>query len=700
MKKSFIYIAIIAIFTVTFVGCKKDKVPTSVPSDVVSLISNAGVLPEPPPAFEERIEIIEEGTEFRCGTTRVSASENPDNFFMFNPLASVIWPGNLVQGNSIHTGVPTSIPITSKRQPGTISLAVVSPDGGFNAPSFRTVERMQFSQVNQAMNDILAGFTGNAPAMYNVQISFVNSASHLNFAMNAGYAGSVASVNASFRISWGQERSRMLVKLHQQYFTMVFDDPEGLNGVFTPDITVDDLRPYTGPGNPICYVSSVTYGRVFYLLYESTASKTELESALNIKYGKSSGSVDAGYTETMNQTSIHVMQIGGDAASGLPVATKPDLETIRAFLNNGANFSAQSPGAPISYTIKHLTNASLVRMNNTMEYEFENCDVAPRFIRYIDENGIVQMRSEVTTPITSSTRELTSGWYSVSGNVTINARLTISGLVHIILEDGCHFTVSQGINVIDNNRLTIYAQSTDAMGSLTATGGGGNAGIGGSAGQNGGNIIINGGMINARGGAGGTGDRDVGGHGGGAGIGGGGNSGDGNNTIINGGMVTATGGSAGRGQNGAAFHSGTGGGGAGAGIGGGGGRGGTWFNNSTGNGSNGGSGGVITINGGNVIAIGGNLGNGGTGGGLFANHAGSGGGAGAGIGGAGGGGAGGDGSNNGNGNSGSGSQNVGNGGSGGTRGNRVGGSGGSNNTISITGGTVAANGNAVTIPFP
>jgi len=77
---------------------------------------------------------------------------------MFNPLASVLWPGNLVQGASIASGVPTSIPVT-KRQPGNISLAIVTP-GSDGALMHRTVDKMQFSNVNQAMNDILSGFTG------------------------------------------------------------------------------------------------------------------------------------------------------------------------------------------------------------------------------------------------------------------------------------------------------------------------------------------------------------------------------------------------------------------------------------------------------------------------------------------------------------------------------------------------------------
>ena len=63
-----------------------------------------------------------------------------------------------------------------------------------------------------------------------------------------------------------------------------------------------------------------------------------------------------------------------------------------------------------------------------------------------------------------------------------------------------------GINVTGTNKLTIYAQTTDAavMGKLKATGGAntnanskGGAGIGGNTGENNGTITINGGDITA-----------------------------------------------------------------------------------------------------------------------------------------------------------------------------------------------------------
>lgn len=180
--------------------------------------------------------------------------------------------------------------------------------------------------------------------------------------------------------------------------------------------------------------------------------------------------------------------------------------------------------------------------------------------------------------VTSNDSTWSGDWYVAEGEITIDHRVTVSGDVHLILKDGCDLTIEGGIRVEGNNSLTIYAQSKDGTGSLTANGGSSlNAGIGGD----GANAQNDNDTINAKGGDCGT-------------------------VTIHGGTVTAIGGST-------TISGSTVG---GAGIGGGGAHG----KDNVSDGSNkktGGSGGVITIYGGTVktTSIGGGfgLGGGGTG---------------------------------------------------------------------------------------
>jgi len=193
-------------------------------------------------------------------------------------------------------------------------------------------------------------------------------------------------------------------------------------------------------------------------------------------------------------------------------------------------------------------------------------------VPYIDENGTTQTATNVTA-ISSNVTTLSTGWYLMRGTFTNSGTITVSGDVHLILEDGSNVTVNgssnnAGINVSAGNSLSIYAQSADAsiMGKLTATGGNGSggAGIGSGPQASGGIINISGGTVTATGG----------GDGAGIGSGGGGYGSDCGTINISGGTVTATSGY-------------------GAGIGGGNGSGGTGVE---------GSGGTINISGGTVTA--------------------------------------------------------------------------------------------------
>lgn len=92
-------------------------------------------------------------------------------------------------------------------------------------------------------------------------------------------------------------------------------------------------------------------------------------------------------------------------------------------------------------------------------------------ITYLDKNG-TQQTAASATQVTNSDTQWTDGWYVAQSNITIDGTVTISGNVHLILEDGCNLTVNGGILLAKGSNMYIYAQSTEkeTMGSLTATG--------------------------------------------------------------------------------------------------------------------------------------------------------------------------------------------------------------------------------------
>ena len=194
-------------------------------------------------------------------------------------------------------------------------------------------------------------------------------------------------------------------------------------------------------------------------------------------------------------------------------------------------------------------------------YDFEEEKLVPETLTAEDVTVVESSDSTART-----TWE--EGWYVVSGNVSLDARIEIKGDVHLILEDDCYMFTNKSIIVNEGSSLTIYGQEKSS-GELKIDGNTDTAALGSEKDHDCGKIIIHGGHIIARaksrgagigGGSGGAGDYiqieggTVKASGGtsGAGIGGG-NGGSGGTITIYDGAVTATGRRAGAGIGGSSY---------------------------------------------------------------------------------------------------------------------------------------------------
>lgn len=114
------------------------------------------------------------------------------------------------------------------------------------------------------------------------------------------------------------------------------------------------------------------------------------------------------------------------------------------------------------------------------------------YVGYLDPTAAIgAQRKSVANPtqITAETTAIgtadTETWYYVSGTVSNDNRIEVSGTVNLILADGCNFTASKGLHVPSGSALNIYAQSVANRGSLTADYYGNDAAIGGNGGEDG-----------------------------------------------------------------------------------------------------------------------------------------------------------------------------------------------------------------------
>jgi uncharacterized protein (TIGR02145 family) len=312
--------------------------------------------------------------------THHELSENPVQFAASQAAQATLMPGLLVKGSSTFRGLPTIIPCDNLRKSIRVSLTVVSGSGG---PMYKDCNPVQ-SEIIQAMNDILASYisnNGKFPAQYEFESKLITSSQQLNAELEVGWSNPQNDLAAKTNFTYDQNKTTLLVTLTQSFFTFSVDALSEAN-TFIAGSTPKDLEVYLEPEpdgtpNPLAYISSVTFGRVYKLLMTIDKKNIDIKAAVDYAYNGAVNDLSARakvcLQKTMDQISTKVFQIGGDASAGLNTAFYSDapkaLDEIRNFIVGGANFSLDNLGAPLSYVVQTLKDNKYIKINNTLTYD-------------------------------------------------------------------------------------------------------------------------------------------------------------------------------------------------------------------------------------------------------------------------------------------------------------------------------------------
>lgn len=344
-------------------------------NDVIDI---GGAVAEPPGPSTEVLDSSltdqdQEGELWRCTTAtyKVGYTAGGQNGFpQFNPNASVIYPGSLLQGKSLNQATPDVIAV--ERAGGTISIDILD---GSTVSSFE-VAKVTKSSITDASNAIIAASTGTIPANMEFSYEKIQSREQMAAALKVDYHNAFAEIEGKLKFSSDKEYNRTIVNLTQSYYTMSYDIPTSLDKVFAPGVTPKDLAKYIGPGNPATYISDVTYGRIYMLLIETTSKETEMDAAVNASFNGvvSGGGVEAKVSKlsTLKNLKVKLFAFGGEATSTLlTIGNAGDLQTLTELLAEGTDIRT---GKPISYVVRSVYNNQIVKVGLNTEYDVTNCE--------------------------------------------------------------------------------------------------------------------------------------------------------------------------------------------------------------------------------------------------------------------------------------------------------------------------------------
>lgn len=315
--------------------------------------------------------------DFTCTTTNLQETEQFAEIVAFAANSGSMFPGAIVGGRTIETGLFT--PRVLDRAPMTFSASL---EGVVDGTVSATLEQPSMSSFREAMGEILAQeIVGNTPADIHSQIEEVYSHEQLGLAVGLDVGWLNGDLSASMRFDDEQTRSRFVVQFTQTYYTVDIDPPGTAADFFADDVTLEDVEAEIGT-DPPAYVGSVSYGRTVYFAATSTLSSQELRAALDFGFKGTvsvDGSVSLTHEEVLEESEITAFILGGDSTAAVQAIY--GVDELREFIQSGGTYSAESPGAAIAYKLAYLHDDSPARFSLTTDYDLEECTRVTQNVR-------------------------------------------------------------------------------------------------------------------------------------------------------------------------------------------------------------------------------------------------------------------------------------------------------------------------------
>lgn len=329
---------------------------------------------EQPAPFERKlgtpIEVIE-GT-IKCITREVEWASEFNEYLNLQPTTEILFPGQLVD---IGAGFNSFRPIIAGRDSLVISISLSADSGKSSSNVIKDPSKL--GNVRATINDLLNSVAPEStPASINFEISSVKSVEEIDQQLGANVGAYGVKITGAYNFSDKEIKTRQLIKYTQIYYSIEMDLPQSPCDLFNPIPSLETAEELMNGSSPT-YISSVKYGRSVYFMIESTENEDKVEKALNVAFNR--WGVEAGIDfsredrAVLEKTTIKAYIIGGSADQAVKVFADK-MEGLETFITEDANFSLETPGVPISYTLRFLKDNSVAKSVLASKYSISDCE--------------------------------------------------------------------------------------------------------------------------------------------------------------------------------------------------------------------------------------------------------------------------------------------------------------------------------------
>ncbi len=332
--------------------------------EVNDLLSSLNNFNQPEVSDEELIEEVSkerEGQKNECVVNKYKMAPGFSEMILLDPTSDVIYPGAMLKGESIPTG--EYIGITGNRAPVTLSVSLENLNGTPSA----YIENPNVNTVRTGVKDMLQqGVTGSASAKVNFTTEEVYSEEHLSIALGASYTKGKNSVSGSFNFNSSEKKHKYVIKYLQVYYTidLAIEDSENPGKLFSSSPNLNATSPVI--------VSSVKYGRMLIYTVETNSKFIDTQAAFNAAFSGREVNGEGEYQSFWDSSTVKALVVGGSSGDAAQVVTGP--EGVYNYITEGGEYSADSPGAPLGYTLRYIRKGfPVANVVLSSEYNIRTC---------------------------------------------------------------------------------------------------------------------------------------------------------------------------------------------------------------------------------------------------------------------------------------------------------------------------------------
>jgi len=394
------HLLLLMVLTIILFSCKRrekiNELVNSIPT--LPVLKDQDIISGDEKPSIERID----GVKYKCVSTPKTLSQSIDDIVAFNPNTGVLYPGSVVKGASLKNGILNPISVARNGGKLTISYITYAENLKGNEVSYsENVEEASFQIIQNAGKKL----TNRLPAGNQISIiSFEKTEAHelnesfLKLGLSTSWLS--GSVKSQLDQSFQSNKAKYFVKVVQRYYDISFETNFSTNqepaDFFSDKVNVDEIYISIGDtvANPPAYIKSISYGRILLLFIESESSQKDLTAALEATFssGTAKGQINisAGERAAIENSKINLLSLGGSAGATVKLLSGNKLDSLIVYLQEGANFSKNSPGYPITYTARYLKNNEAAKLSYTTNYSVKQCEKNPRTLQtfYINFIGI------------------------------------------------------------------------------------------------------------------------------------------------------------------------------------------------------------------------------------------------------------------------------------------------------------------------